>query len=986
MELSKILCYDLETTGLDTKNDEILQISIIDGNKKEVYNRYFQPSQEKMEKGWNEKAVELNGLTPDKLKGEDKLKDHLQEIQKLFDGADMLISFNGLKFDNILLKNSGIHIPNVRKRDIMLEFTQLMGEIKDSEEGYTWKGLSKAADYYEYEWTGKQHDALDDSLATLFVAKKIDEEFQGKDSDNNSEDPNKESLFKIIEDIVKEDSHEVLMKFSKNIRNYLTDSLKILKQDDGQLGHLYGRAIVGSIEIIMEHCRLENMILQRLINVLEDSEGETWSAVQDKFKLVDEDIDDDDVIALTSIKGLKADKVTKKDLRTYLQTRLETYNRESDIQTLNDNKESYEPLIDTIEKVLDINEQRIEVLKKLSRVRNQQLLNELGLMLQRYFDFEMDCFYPGYYKLAEDTIKSIHDCPTDFAENANVSENPQHLMIRRLNTALHLMKMLVDDANSMAMPGKKKVMPKVSKIDEQRLTEIEYEIKTRVSIQLNIMLSRYDNQCRNLDEKRQLGEITKNLNSFLHLKEKTQNNPKIDNTIRYSWYILQKFKMMSYDEEVCGSIDELFIDSNGSSLNDSKQRVLYEFYLLLLNRKLNQDTLWKNIKGDENANDDESDSIVPYWVEDVKKKDLSENAKKKGFSEKDFGKKGEDYLYSIKKVSDRTFERDMNIIKDMLYSANNRENYALQAKDKEQEGIFDLSLRKDNKQWMLNETNVILSQEQILLLCKTLLASRTFSKKNVGKIIDSLTVHFDQELQRSLKNELKTYHPVKGVSNAKILGLLYRAISEDRYVSFKYCPVSNRIQEYHNCIPYALIFNDYYLYLILKGNKGDLLSLRVSRIVQSTNEKKADVELGKKISAEERAWKDNELAKIYDFRAHSRYMDTSSFKETHKAIFRYYGDSEALHDIFYDSERFEYFDKDGNAETEKNRSLNEEGKLLQISKGGYVEVETSIMGTGGITRWLMSQGDNVEVIGDESLKNEFNKKIASMLKRNHLNQ
>ncbi len=980
MELSKILCYDLETTGLDTKNDEILQISIINGNRKEVYNRYFQPSREKMEKGWNEKAVEVNGLTPDKLKGEDKLKDHLQEVQKLFNGADMLISFNGLKFDNILLKNSGIQIPNVRKRDIMLEFTQLKGEIKDSEEGYRWQGLSKAADYYGYEWTGKQHNALDDSLATFFVAKKIDEEFQGKDSDKNSNDPAKESLFKIVKDFLREDSDEILIKSRKGFKNYLTDSLKILKQDDGQLGHLYGRAIAGSIEIIMEHYRLENLILQRLMDVLNDSKGETWAAVQDKFKLVDEDIDDDDVIALASVQGVKADKITKKSLRTYLQTRLETYNRENDINKLSDNKESYETLIDAIEEVFDINTQRIEVLKKLKRVRNQQLLNELGLMLQRYFDPKMDCFYPGYYELADKTISNIHDCPTDFTGDDEVSDTPKHLMIQRLNSALHLMRMLVGDAKDMAMPGKKKTTPKVSKVDKKRLIEIENEIKTGVSIQLNIMLHRYENQCRNLDEKGQLKKITDGLESFANLEEKsTQKKYKIDNTIRYSWYILQKFNKISYDEDACDNINKLFVDNSGSSLINSKQRVLYEFYLLLLNRKLDQNTLWKNISGDENISDDEldSDCIVPFWVEGVQKK---------GSSEKDFGKEGEEYLYSTKNVSSRTFERDMDTIKDMLYLANNNANYTLQAKDKEQEGIFDLALRKVDKQWMLNETNVILSQEQILLLCKTLLASRTFSKKNVGKIIDSLTAHFDQELRQSLKNELKAYHPVKGVSNAKILGLLYRAISEDRYVSFKYRPVSNRIQEYRNCIPYALIFNDYYLYLILRGNKGDLLSLRVSRIVQSTNEKKADVEMGKKISAAEHTQKSNELAKIYNFRAHSRYMDTSSFKETHKAIFRYYGDSEALHDIFYDAERFEYFDKDGNAETEKNRSLDKEGKLLQISKGGYVEVETSILGTGGITRWLMSQGDNVEVIGDESLKNEFNKKIASMLKRNHLNQ
>ena len=43
MRKGKIICVDIETTGLDMANDEILQISIINGGGKTLYNSYIRP-------------------------------------------------------------------------------------------------------------------------------------------------------------------------------------------------------------------------------------------------------------------------------------------------------------------------------------------------------------------------------------------------------------------------------------------------------------------------------------------------------------------------------------------------------------------------------------------------------------------------------------------------------------------------------------------------------------------------------------------------------------------------------------------------------------------------------------------------------------------------------------------------------------------------------------------------------------------------------
>lgn len=43
MRKSKIICLDIETTGLDIMEDEVLQVSIINGRGRTLYNSYIRP-------------------------------------------------------------------------------------------------------------------------------------------------------------------------------------------------------------------------------------------------------------------------------------------------------------------------------------------------------------------------------------------------------------------------------------------------------------------------------------------------------------------------------------------------------------------------------------------------------------------------------------------------------------------------------------------------------------------------------------------------------------------------------------------------------------------------------------------------------------------------------------------------------------------------------------------------------------------------------
>lgn len=43
----RIICIDIETTGLDRIEDEILQVAIINGRGKTLYNSYIRPDKKK---------------------------------------------------------------------------------------------------------------------------------------------------------------------------------------------------------------------------------------------------------------------------------------------------------------------------------------------------------------------------------------------------------------------------------------------------------------------------------------------------------------------------------------------------------------------------------------------------------------------------------------------------------------------------------------------------------------------------------------------------------------------------------------------------------------------------------------------------------------------------------------------------------------------------------------------------------------------------
>lgn len=158
------IILDTETTGLHPGEDELLQVSIIDTNGRTLLDVYLRPTRCTE---WPE-AMEINGITPEMVAGCPTIEDMRSEIQDIIDRADHIIGYNTL-FDVGFLAAAGCNVPQMDELiDVMAEFAETYGELRD-DGSYKWQRLTTAAAYYGYEWPITAHNSLGDCLATLHV-------------------------------------------------------------------------------------------------------------------------------------------------------------------------------------------------------------------------------------------------------------------------------------------------------------------------------------------------------------------------------------------------------------------------------------------------------------------------------------------------------------------------------------------------------------------------------------------------------------------------------------------------------------------------------------------------------------------------------------------------------------------------------------------------------------------------------------------------
>ena len=170
---NKYIIIDTETTGFHPYDgDELLQVSIIDTDGNVLFDEYFKPQHRTK---WKE-AEQVNGISPEMVADRPAISEKISEINAIIENSDTIIGYN-TQFDIGFLKANGAIVPDdLETVDVMEDFAKIYGEWNSARGSYKWQKLTRAAEYYGYDWSQRAetaHNSLGDCYATLFVYDKI---------------------------------------------------------------------------------------------------------------------------------------------------------------------------------------------------------------------------------------------------------------------------------------------------------------------------------------------------------------------------------------------------------------------------------------------------------------------------------------------------------------------------------------------------------------------------------------------------------------------------------------------------------------------------------------------------------------------------------------------------------------------------------------------------------------------------------------------
>lgn len=166
---SEVVCA-IKTTGLYAGSEEILQISLLDGEGNVLLDSYVKP---RFISEWNE-ARKIHSITPDMVKEAPELWEIAGRIKGILMSTKILITYN-VRFLLEFLDVIGFKVQDNQKvYDVMIEFAKVYGEYNEVFHDYKWQKLSVAANYYGYELQKK--NSLEDARATLLCYKKLQEQ------------------------------------------------------------------------------------------------------------------------------------------------------------------------------------------------------------------------------------------------------------------------------------------------------------------------------------------------------------------------------------------------------------------------------------------------------------------------------------------------------------------------------------------------------------------------------------------------------------------------------------------------------------------------------------------------------------------------------------------------------------------------------------------------------------------------------------------
>lgn len=158
-------------------------------------------------------------------------------------------------------------------------------------------------------------------------------------------------------------------------------------------------------------------------------------------------------------------------------------------------------------------------------------------------------------------------------------------------------------------------------------------------------------------------------------------------------------------------------------------------------------------------------------------------------------------------VNERTIQRDISDIRMFLQNQNDEHGI-------HNELIYD---REKNRYHL--EHIYKLSNDEILAICKILLDSRAFTKKEMQDMINKLISNCVPENNRKLVNDLisnESYHyvePRHGKSFISYMWDIGQAIQQHKYIEIQYQGIQGSTVKTRKLKPLAIMFSEYYFYL-----------------------------------------------------------------------------------------------------------------------------------------------------------------------------
>ncbi len=282
-------------------------------------------------------------------------------------------------------------------------------------------------------------------------------------------------------------------------------------------------------------------------------------------------------------------------------------------------------------------------------------------------------------------------------------------------------------------------------------------------------------------------------------------------------------------------------------------------------------------------------------------------------------------------VNERTIQRDVDEIRNYLAADIDRSGFlSTIVFDRAKQGyrlerIYDIKLKND----------------EILALCKILLDSRAFTKKEMTSMLERLisccAPAYDKELVRELiRNEAFHYvEPRHGSEFLETMWKLGMAIKNNRYVEVDYLRLKDKTVVSRKLKPAALMFSEYYFYL--------------TAFIDESDEARKDFDvLNDAFPTIYRIDRIRSL-NVLDETFHIPYADRFEEGEFRKRVqFMYGGKLQKV--------KFRYTGPDIEAVLDRLPTA----VVLNQDETGYT-VQAEVFGH-GIEMWLRSQGDYIQLI------------------------